>query len=403
MHTEIPTIPGYDIAPDGKLGEGGFAAVYLARHKGLHIDVALKIMDTKMADDADFSKRFLREGRMQAALGNHSSIVNIYDLGCIDENYYIAMQYLPGPNLREVLDSGRPYNHPLELMRPIVDAVGYAHTRGFVHRDIKPANILFDEDGRAVLSDFGIAKSVDQNTQLTSAGVAIGTAAYMSPEQAKGLRDIDGRSDLYSIGVVLYEMLSGEQPYQATDQMGLMLQHVNDPIPQLPDSEKIFQPLISNLMAKEPNERYPDANAVLADIDALLAGNKTKKIGRARPSMSMPPVKVNKKTGAISAAVVALLLLGGVVYKFIGGSPGGTTEAPDESFVAEQETEPVVSDSPEVTRLLILAQQKETFGELIAPPGSNALELYQAVLKLNPNHPRASQRVAELEEMKRNQ
>ncbi|MFK7856711.1 MAG: serine/threonine protein kinase [Granulosicoccus sp.] len=399
MQTDTPKIPGYAIDEKNLLGTGGFAKVYLAKHTGLQINVALKVMDANLANDIDFCKRFLLEARTCANLGNHPSIIHIYDVGCVGNLYYIAMQYLSGSNLREIMDSGEPYNHPLEILRPIVDALGYAHERGVVHRDVKPANILFNESGRAMLADFGIAKSLqNENTQLTAAGAAIGTAAYMSPEQAKALSDIDGRSDLYSIGVLLYEMLCGEKPYQAKDQMGLMLQHVNDPVPTLPDSEKKYQKLISKLMAKEPDDRYQDHHTVLAEMDALLRS----------PEQSSTPVKKHLVLGGGIAAAAVLTAAAGFLLlnqersesPFVSVPSAGDLVEPSVVENSVEDTPPpsvaASEDSPKVKRLLELAKMHEEFNELTSPPGSNALELYESVLQEDPEHSYAQQRRDEL-------
>jgi len=264
MSADFPEIPGYEI--EKLLGTGGFASVYLARQVMLDRPVALKVMDPKLARDRDFCERFVREARDTAGLGTHPHIVTVHDIGRVRDVYYIAMQYLSGPNLEEIVAANDLQQHPLEIVARIADALGYAHARGFVHRDIKPANILFDESNDAVLSDFGIAKSLDRDTLLTAAGSIIGTARYMSPEQARGLDTIDCRSDLYSLGVVLYELLAGEPPYRSRDPMTLMLKHVTDPVPALPEEEAVHQPLIDRLMAKQPEERYGCGAELLEDI-----------------------------------------------------------------------------------------------------------------------------------------
>jgi len=322
------------------------------------------------------------------------STMDIYDVGCVDDLYYIAMQYLSGPNLRDVLDSDEPYNHPLEILRPIIDALGYAHQSGVVHRDIKPANILFNESGRAILADFGISKSLNQqHTQLTTVNMAIGTAAYMSPEQAKGLADIDGRSDLYSIGVLLFEMLSGTQPYQSTDQMGLMLQHVNDPIPRLPESEQVYQPMINRLMAKDPAERYQDHTEVLDDIDALL--NSKKHTSPARPKKT---VLISGIAAAAVLAVGALALTSNISSDKLEESITAPVEPNVEGGLPETSVLGA-EDSPEIQKLLELAKLHEEFGELAAPPGSNALEVYETILLEEPDHPVALARKDEIEKL----
>lgn len=409
-------IPGYAIEPEEQslLGEGGFAKVYLAQHKGLQINVALKVMDAKMTDDPDFSKRFLREGRFNAELGHHPSIVTIHDIGCVDDNFYIAMQYLPGMNLQEILGSGRKLNHPLVMLRPIIEALGFAHTSGFVHRDIKPANILFDNFGKAVLSDFGIAKSINQNTQLTAVNVAIGTPHYMSPEQAKGHPTIDGRSDLYSIGVILFEMFSGQKPFDGADSMGIMLQHVNDEPPELPESEAIYQPLIHKLMEKSPDRRYQTADELLEDIDRLLSGGK---LAKNKKPASLP-FKFNK---GIAAAIggITLLGVGGIAAMAMlndsGSNSTGIANGAGESPVAEvpsnqgSPTSPsgpvglAITVSPgnpnaqKITELLDTAQFYEEFENFVAPPGLNALEIYQDILELDPSNEQVRTRISELE------
>ena len=409
-------IPGYAIEPEDQslLGEGGFAKVYLARHIGLQINVALKVMDTKMTSDPDFSKRFLREGRFNAELGHHPNIVTIHDIGCVDSNFYIAMQYLPGMNLQEVLASERKLNHPLIMLRPIIEALGFAHTSGFVHRDIKPANILFDNFGKAVLSDFGIAKSLHQNTQLTALNVAIGTPHYMSPEQAKGLPEIDGRSDLYSIGIILFEMFSGQKPFDGADSMGIMLQHVNDEPPDLPESESVYQPLISKLLAKSPDERHQTADELLEDIDSLLGGGTVAKPRRTTTKMN------KRKAGGILAGAGGIAVLGAAGFAAMAmlsqpeppgpaplppaeqpvvvEPPGiGTALEPSGAIGAEITVTPGNSNVDRITTLLDDAQFHETFQSFVSPPGSNALEVYQEILALDPTNQEIQTRIAELE------
>jgi serine/threonine-protein kinase PpkA len=199
------TIPGFDI--EGEIGEGAMATVYLAVQRSLQRKVALKIMAAGLAADPSFCERFLREGRTLARL-SHPHTVTIHDIGNVDALYYMAMEYLPNGTLKERIAAGLSAELGLVYIRQIASALGYAHAQGLVHRDVKPANILFRANGVAVLSDFGIAKSLDDRTQFTQAGFAVGTPSYMSPEQARG-QDIDGRADLYALGVVFYEILVG--------------------------------------------------------------------------------------------------------------------------------------------------------------------------------------------------
>ncbi|MFK7996828.1 MAG: serine/threonine-protein kinase [Granulosicoccus sp.] len=406
MHPDIPAIPGYEIYPRKPLGEGGFAKVFLAKHKSFQLDVALKIMDSELAKDPEFCKRFLREGRICAKLGTHPHIMNIYDIGCVDDSYYFSMQLLTGPSLQDVLEKKASVEsqildkHPLELLRPIVLALGYAHRHGFVHRDIKPANILFDEDGEAMLSDFGIAKSFDQNT-LSAAGAAIGTPAYMSPEQAQAAEELDGRSDIYSLGVVLFELLSGTQPYKSDTPIGTMLQHVNAPLPQLPEHQKRFQPLIDKLMAKDPAQRYSDSDELLVDFDRFLSTFVEGGGGGIGQILERCLSGFHQwRTPLIASVLIAALVPVGFWIFQRSGSP--IDDPNGRVTIDEPAVRPGRSTSldPEVVatieRLWSRAELFEAVGDLVAPPGSNALEVYEEILKIEPNHPEALRRKSEL-------
>ncbi|APV39991.1 serine/threonine protein kinase [Pseudomonas frederiksbergensis] len=265
----IPTanilIPGYDIGDE--IGEGAMASVYLATQRSLERKVALKIMAAALAADPSFCERFLREGKTLARL-SHPHTVTIHDIGNVGELYYMAMEYLPNGTLKERIAAGLTPEQGLIYIRQIASALGYAHGLGLVHRDVKPANILFRADGTAVLSDFGIAKSLDDRTQFTQAGFAVGTPSYMSPEQARG-QDIDGRADLYALGVVLYEILVGKLPYTGNDALSTALAHLTEPLPELPEHHGRYQDVLRKLLAKDPAERFADAAALLQALDTL--------------------------------------------------------------------------------------------------------------------------------------
>ncbi|MBV4554395.1 serine/threonine-protein kinase [Pseudomonas sp. SWRI102] len=258
-------IPGYDI--EGPIGEGAMASVYLATQRSLERKVALKVMAAALAADPTFCERFLREGKTLARL-SHPHTVTIHDIGNVGELYYMAMEYLPNGTLKERIAAGLTPEQGLTYIRQIASALGYAHGLGLVHRDVKPANILFRADGTAVLSDFGIAKSLDDRTQFTQAGFAVGTPSYMSPEQARG-QDIDGRADLYALGVVLYEILVGKLPYTGNDALSTALAHLTEPLPELPVHHGRYQDVLRKLLAKDPAERFPDATALLRALDNL--------------------------------------------------------------------------------------------------------------------------------------
>ena len=261
-------IPGYTILKP--IGEGGMASVFLAVQKSLEREVALKVMSPILAANAEFSRRFLIEGKITAKL-QHPNLVTVYDIGSHNGVYYLAAEYIPGGTLKERLaEGGLSVAEILDITTDIAQGLDFAHQKGFVHRDVKPGNVLFRNDGRVVLADFGIAKAMDGSNSSTVAGTSVGTPDYMSPEQARG-EPVDGRSDLYSLGTMLFEMLTGHPPYQAGDPFTVALMHVTHPVPELPAEMAWLQPLITGLMAKLPAERYNNGASVVAAIQKLAA------------------------------------------------------------------------------------------------------------------------------------
>ncbi|MBK1734785.1 hypothetical protein CKO15_05670 [Halorhodospira abdelmalekii] len=267
----IIKIPGYRI--DKELGHGGMATVYLAEQESLGRQVALKVMAPALAADRTFSERFLKEARTVAHL-THPHILTIHDVGVVDHHHYLALEYLPGGDLKSLLRDGRlSPSVAAQLTREVAAALSYAHGKGFVHRDVKPENILFREDGSAVLSDFGIARAVASHTRMTGTGMSVGTPHYMSPEQARG-QTVDPRSDLYALGVVFYEMLTGQVPFDAADSIAIGIQHVTAPLPRLPSPLAAYQPLLDRLLAKTPEERYAGADELIAALDRTARGEE---------------------------------------------------------------------------------------------------------------------------------
>jgi serine/threonine protein kinase len=262
-------IPGYRILR--QLGRGGMATVYLAIQESVEREVALKVMAPALLVDANFGERFLREARIAAKL-HHRHVVGIHDVGHAGDCHYIAMEYLGGGAVLPRDGSTRDVGYALRMTREIAGALNYAQEKGFVHRDVKPDNILLRDDGSAVLTDFGIARACDSSLRMTKTGAVVGTPHYMSPEQARG-RPIDGRADLYSLGIVLYEMLVGRVPYHADDSLAVGIKHITEPVPQLPRSLDMLQPLLDRLLAKEPDDRYQTGNDVaqaIAEIERRL-------------------------------------------------------------------------------------------------------------------------------------
>ncbi len=285
-------IPGYTLKR--KLGQGGMAAVFLAVQESFGRDVALKIMAPSLAKEPDFAERFLREARTMAGL-SHPHIIVVHDVGSANNLHYYAMALHTGGDLTHRIRSGGvTVQEALRITRQVADALTYAHEQGIVHRDIKPDNVLFrDRDDAAILTDFGIAKSLhNEENQLTQAGSTVGTPKYMSPEQARGQR-VDGRADLYSLGCVLYEMLTGQPPFFAEEAVTLAIKHIQDPIPRLPGELARLQPLLDRLLAKEAAGRHPDGQAVMVEIDILLQSGRPASSPRPQPAGPASPASVD--------------------------------------------------------------------------------------------------------------
>ncbi len=261
-------IPGYRILRP--IGEGGMASVFLAVQESLDREVALKVMSPALAANGEFAQRFLIEGKITAKL-QHPNLVTVYDIGSHAGVYYLAAEYIPGGTLKDRIgEGGLSVGHILDIVTDIAQGLDFAHEKGFVHRDVKPGNVLFRNDGRVVLADFGIAKAMDGSNSSTVAGASIGTPDYMSPEQARG-EPVDGRSDLYSLGTVLFEMLESRPPYQSTDPFTVALMHVTHPVPVLSEQYAWLQPLVDGLMAKEAAQRYNNGAAFVDALHKLVA------------------------------------------------------------------------------------------------------------------------------------
>ena len=256
----VVSIPGYEIKD--LLGRGGMAMVYLAVQKSIGREVALKVLSPDYTDDT-FSERFLREARIASQLA-HPNIITIYDAGIHNDIHYMSMEYIKGKSFNEARDI-LTRKQKVAIIKQIAQALDFASKKGFVHRDIKPENILLHQDGRAILTDFGIAKTSDVSKGLTETGKILGTPYFMSPEQTKGLQ-IDHRTDIYSLGVVLFQALAGYVPYDGPSLVTICIKHLSDPIPQLPKGLEVFQPIINICLSKKPEHRYQHASEL---YDAL--------------------------------------------------------------------------------------------------------------------------------------
>src|SRR3954466_685184 len=284
-----------------KIGAGGMADVYLAEDQELGRRVAIKILNGRHANDAQFIERFRREAKNAAAL-NHPNIVSIYDRGEAEDTYYIAMEFLDGRTLKELIVSrgAAPINVAIEYARQILSALRFAHRHGIVHRDIKPHNVLVDAEGRVKVTDFGIARA--GTSQMTETGSIVGTAQYLSPEQARG-GEIDQRSDLYSLGIVLYELVTGKTPFEGDTPVEIAMKHLSA-TPQKPSELRSDIPpeldmVIMRALAKDPDERYQSADEMESDLERVARG------ARGPAATAAPPTQVLRRPAAAAAAASA--------------------------------------------------------------------------------------------------
>ncbi len=287
-----------------RIGRGGMADVFLARDLLLDRPVAIKVLFPEFAVDPSFVERFRREAQSAANL-NHPNIVSVYDWGKYANTYFMAMEYVEGRTLADVLRLNGHINsvQAAEIASEVSAALGFAHRNGVVHRDIKPANILIGSNGQVKVADFGIARAMNAPTEknLTQVGAVMGTATYFSPEQAQGAQP-DPRSDLYSLGIVLYEMVAGRPPFTGDNPVSIAYKQVHDapqPLNQLvADVPRPFEAIVAKLLAKRPDLRYPDADALREDLRRFRAGEPVLAlVGISRP-VAAPAVATGVMAGA---------------------------------------------------------------------------------------------------------
>ncbi len=258
MRTGIhPLIKGYRFMR--KLGSTEHSGVYLAERESTHLQVVLKVLRQMPGTDETIGAfdRFLQEYETIAAM-DHPNIVRIYDLGVGDDHAHIAMEYLAGGDLRRRIEKGIPERAAVQYLRQIASALSAVHAKGVLHRDLKPGNIMLRKDGSIALIDFGLAKSAKLESEITDKGEIFGTPYYMSPEQGHG-NSVDERSDIYSLGVIFFEMLTGTKPFKADSAMGIIYLHGNAPIPLLPTRFAKYQALLNMMLAKSPDDRLQSA------------------------------------------------------------------------------------------------------------------------------------------------
>ena len=269
-------IKGYRVL--SKIGEGGMSNVFLAERESDGAQVALKILNAKPSDDKQLLQRFIQESALISDI-DHTNVVRIYDKGFTDDYAYIAMEYFTGGSLKDVIAQGLTPRQALSLLAQAAAALAEIHRLGIVHRDVKPANMMLRADGTMVLADFGIAKRSEGSMDRTVHGEFFGTPYYISPEQANG-KPATERSDIYSLGIIFYEMLLNKRPFEGNSIVELISQHVNAPVPRLPEALEDYQPLLDGMLAKDPAERLQDADEVLGAIDHVW----TQVALRARPA-----------------------------------------------------------------------------------------------------------------------
>lgn|GEM_PF-275532 len=272
-----------------RIGSGGMADVWLAEDTHLQRQVALKVLHSRFAQDREFVERFRREAEAAAGL-QHPNVVAVFDRGDVDGTYYIAMQYLEGSTLQQLITAGLTPEQAVGLIRQVLEGARFAHRHGVVHRDLKPQNVIVDADGKATVTDFGIARA--GVSEITQAGSVMGTPHYLSPEQAQGF-DVTAVSDLYSIGVMLYEALTGRVPFEADSAVAVAMKQVSQ-APQRPSSinpqvSPALDAVVMRALEKEPGQRFQSADAFIAALDAAMK-DPGGGAGNTAPFAPLPPV-----------------------------------------------------------------------------------------------------------------
>ena len=314
-----------------KIGRGGMADVYKAFQPRLERYVAVKVLPPYLAHTPGFAARFQREARAIARL-NHPNILPVYDSGQEGELSYIVMRYVEGGALQEMLGKPLPLDRVVEIITQVGGALDYAHQEGIIHRDVKPSNVLMDKGEWALLSDFGLAKMMEASVQLTKTGVGVGTPAYMSPELGKG-EPADERSDIYSLGIVLYEMLTGRVPFEAETPMAVIIEHISTPLPVPrninPDIPEPVEQMLLKALAKEPADRFQQMGEMVTALQKAVAGEpgvtifvslaakrrlpRARAIAGERERIGVPPGEEEEAPKVEAFSLKALLLRGGLI------------------------------------------------------------------------------------------
>ncbi len=408
-------IVGYTITQC--IAEGGMAAAYLAEQTSLGRTVVLKVLDTSVNDSRLALRRFMNEGQLLAAL-RHPNIITIYDIGTASNFVYISMEYVSGGDLRQRLADGPlAPEQALDVLEQVARGLGAAHAEGIVHRDVKPGNILFRSDGTPLLSDFGIAKSLVRDADLTATGVFLGSPNYMAPEQAEP-GEIDTRTDLYALGVIFYEMLTGQKPYRSESVIEVIHMHKHAPIPRLPGQLAAFQGVLDLTLAKDRNDRFRDVAALQHYLPAVRA--EWLATTQELPAKALaPPVAVTRlrwdpapdhrwRVGLYGLLALALLGYGSLYLIEADLAAAPKLEDPGDlaQFTATQValSQPSAAPAPVgavdpamvISALLWLGNHCLNTQRLTLPPSDNAYYYFTRILQLDPGHLAARAGLAEV-------
>ncbi len=401
------------------------ATAYLAVQESLDRRAVLKVLKTSRQDAEENIERFRNEARIIASL-NHPHIVTIYDIGIAEGCLYISMEYVEGGDLRARIRQTVRAEQALNIIRKIGGGLAAAHKKGIVHRDVKPGNILFRKDGEPLLTDFGIAKQLTLDHDLTSTGMFLGSPSYMAPEQSEE-SDIDGRADIYSLGIILFEILTSKKPYRAESVLDLLLLHKQGPLPQLPSNLLPLQPLLNLMLAKKRKDRFRDADSLLHYIAYLETKMKSPSLDPPPLESSIPPadttppeitttnrhlithrVKADGRRGLYVLLVLLVLSLGGnaalYYYDYTGNArslvlrqtPAQASfqpalvpaEPPAELPVGKAPSaQKSVNNKEVVSALQWLARHSLEEYRLTHPPKDNAYYYYSRALEIDPTNP----------------
>jgi tRNA A-37 threonylcarbamoyl transferase component Bud32 len=343
-----------------RIGEGGMAVVYKGYQQSLNRYVAIKVLRTELAQEKDFVTRFRREALAVAEL-SHPNILHVYDAGFAQGVYYIVMAYVDGGSLKDLVSQGAvEIEYAISITCQLADALHHAHQRGLIHRDVKPNNILISRDGRPLLTDFGIAKALHESAGLTRTGTSIGTPEYMAPEQIQGQK-VDGRTDIYALGIVLYEMLVGWAPFSATTPVAALYKQVNEPPPPLRQANinvpDWLEAVVTKALAKSPQDRYQQAS----DFDEALRERRAPgKVPTPAPAMARRAARQPERERKRGGAMVPILI-GGIVVLLLALVAVG-------AYVLMNQGEGKGSATPmRVTRIVTRVVPSESGGNIESP------------------------------------